>query len=176
MRRNLSLGARAKSSAEFKPQWGTELNGEDKGERSCSQRSATCRISRMPCSPRPGGAGSASSAGKEWDLWFLPYLSSSIPQALAGLGGRQGSSPEPSRMSSQLLGYANLKRFLKARKLGPQTPCGRDGPGVPEVMPLDFTEPWQAVWLVFLLGAWPCPKTKDSILPTVWFSFGALKG
>lgn len=51
----------------------------------------------------------------------------------------------------------NLKRFLKVSKLGPQTPCGKDGPGVPEEMPqtpgLDFTEPWQVVWLIFLLNA-----------------------
>lgn len=38
-----------------------------------------------------------------------------------------------------------------------------------------FTEPWQIVWPNFLLGAWIYPRTRNSVLLTVWFTFGALR-
>lgn len=83
------------------PGSGTETDRrEDEGERSCSQWSVSCKISSMPHGPRPRTAGSASSGeGKQDLISHLPKF-----QYIQGPGstGRQGSSPEPSRLSTNL--------------------------------------------------------------------------
>lgn len=190
--KNPTLGPRAKSLASSNQAvgcvWGCggESTGtdrlENKGKRSCS-RNLVSDWQSWPGARGPRSAewlGQPAGDTKSMRSDFPTYLNSHMAKPWHDPETGQESSPKSSRWSSQLSGWTELKRFLQVTwVLGPKHHvtkmaleslkkcCWPRG--------LVFREPQQAVWPNVVLDDCICPKTRDSVLPTVWFTSGAPK-
>lgn len=122
-----------------------------------------------------GPAQESPQVGPQWEKsrisHFPPVYIPVHPRPWCNLEKGQGSSSKSSRLSSQLLGWVEWKnRFLKVTWV-----IWEKSPGIPKTCCWArglFS--WQVFQSNFLLGAWICPRTRNSVLLTA-HSFGALR-
>lgn len=132
---------------------------------------------RDTCGPTPENSWVSQQQGGRMGL-LISHLSrfQYFQGRAVDLEKGQVSSPKSSRLSSQLLGWDVLKKDSeKYMSWGLQTSCDKtalDSEGT--LLTKGFFSQGLGKSLA-QLPAWSCPRTRDSILPTVWFTFGALR-
>lgn len=133
---------------------------------------------RDTCGPTPENSWVSQQQGGRTGL-LISHLSrfQYFQGRAVDLEKGQVSSPKSSRLSSQLLGWDVLKKDSeKVHELGAPNIMWQDSPGLSEgtLLTKGFFSQGLGKSLA-QLPAWSCPRTRDSILPTVWFTFGALR-